>query len=202
MLQSFLLRWASPLWSPTGGAALPPRSLLWSESSAVLQLILVDYELTAIHEHSAITGVEVTPSGIIVSTGVPRVGTCSPYLGQCGSWDLHKFEEFFGGVGWGQQTPRAQRYTVYLLWTYHENAFVHCRLYTHIWLLGALPPDHHQGSALDLAGGLPSPGLSVPTLPTNPGYTNDISIKTIYILGGFTGSTAGRWWHHRGQVFL
>ena len=29
------------------------------------------------------------------SHGWARVGTCPPYLNQGGSWDLHKFEEFF-----------------------------------------------------------------------------------------------------------
>jgi len=55
----------------------------------------------------------------------------------------------FGAVGWGgvADSAWAWRYTVYLLWTHHENAFVHCRLYMHVWLLGALPPDPHRGSA-------------------------------------------------------
>ena len=37
------------------------------------------------------------------SHGGARVGTCPPYLGQGGSRDMHKFEEFFGGVGMGSK---------------------------------------------------------------------------------------------------
>ena len=76
--------------------------------------------------------------------------------------------EFFGGVGWDW------RYTIYLLWTHHENAFVQCRLYMHIWLLGASPPDPTGALPLDPAGGLPSPKQSVPTLPPHPGYATGL----------------------------
>jgi len=74
--------------------------------------------------------------------------TCPPYLDQGGLWDLHKFKELF----WRSRVGVADsawtwRYTVYLLWTGHENAFVHCSLYMHIWLLGALPPDWYRGCA-------------------------------------------------------
>jgi len=80
-------------------------------------------------------------------------------------------KSFFGGVGVGEADDAwAWRYTVYLLWTHHENAFVHCRLYMHIWLLGSSPPDPHRGSALDPAAGLPSSKPPVPTLLPNPGY--------------------------------
>jgi len=40
----------------------------------------------------------------------------------------------------------------------------------HIWLLGALPPDPHQGSAPGPHWGLPSPKSPVLTLPPNYGY--------------------------------
>jgi len=109
------------------------------------------------------------------SHGVAQVGMCPPYLGQGGSWDLHKFKEFFGGVGVGvADSAWAWRYTEYLLWTYHENAFVHCRLYMHIWLLGAKPPDH-RGSAPVPRWGTSIPQTSVSTLSPNPGYTTVIN---------------------------
>ena len=62
--------------------------------------------------------------------------------------------------------------SVYFIWTHHENAFVHCILCMHIWLLGALPPDHHWGSAPGPRWGTSVPRSPVPTLPSNPGYAN------------------------------
>ena len=66
--------------------------------------------------------------------------------------------------------PRAVGPISSKLWTHHENAFVHCRLYMHIWLLGASPPDSHWGSAPEPRWVLLSPKLYVLTLPPNPGY--------------------------------
>jgi len=106
------------------------------------------------------------------SHGGAQVGTCPPYLGQGGSWDLHKFEEFFWRSRGGGEaySAWAWTYALYLLWTHHENAFVHCRLYMHIWLLGALPSDLHQGSAPGTLWETSIPKSLVPTLPPNPGY--------------------------------
>ena len=52
-----------------------------------------------------------------------------------------------------------------------------CPLHTCIWLLGvgALPQTPTRALTLDPAGELPSRRPSVPTLPPNPGYANEIS---------------------------
>ena len=56
------------------------------------------------------------------------------------------------------------------------------RLYMHIWLLGALPPDLHRGSWTPL---VPKP--PVPTLPPNPGYATACHSKAgrLYLMLGF-----------------
>ena len=49
-------------------------------------------------------------------------------------------------------------------------------LYMHIWLLGLCPQT--PTGALDPSGRLPSPRLSVPTLPLNPGYAYELHRPT------------------------
>ena len=95
--------------------------------------------------HIAINSVDKLLFCFITFSGVSTVGhgwaRAHPTSARVGREICTKSKSFYGGVRVGvADSAWAWRYTVCLLWTHYENAFVHCRLYIHIWLLGALPP--------------------------------------------------------------
>jgi len=99
-------------------------------------------------------------------SGVATVGhgwaRAHPTLARVGHQICTNSNSFLGEVRWGGSRLRMSLkvYSVYLLWTHHENAFVHCRLYICISGFWGFCPQIPTGAMpLDPTGGLPSADL-------------------------------------------